>query len=177
MSSSGEKVAAQKDGARSSSAPWTPCSTPSLPPTGKSLRTKLPDEHLTSNAFSFRILHQAEGYEVYLLISESWSSAEALADWHWLEKELLVTLTSQTVTPDEATEFVKAKIESLLALQKANTEAEVCLEDRESLPYKAASERFHRLFNVGEEDKLVIKSFFIYYIILDGLCFVCVVPL
>ena len=37
---------------------------------------------------NYRILHQAEGSEVYLLVSESMSVQEALQDYKWLEKEV-----------------------------------------------------------------------------------------
>ncbi len=57
-------------------------------------------------------------------------------------------------TPQEVTEYVLVKIESLVAVEKAKLAA-ACVDDAESMPYKNASEKFHRLFNVGGEDKLV----------------------
>ncbi len=55
----------------------------------------------------------------------------------------------------EATNYVTTKIESLLAIDRAENPPEASVEDSESLPYKSASERFHRLFTVGPEEKLV----------------------
>ena len=78
---------------------------------------------------------------------------DALKDWEWLEKNCLGTLGSFE-TAEEATEFVSIKIESLLAANRSDHISE-SIEDSESLPYKTASEKFHRLFNVGKEDKLV----------------------
>merc|ERR1711884_531820 len=54
---------------------------------------------------SYRILHQAEGSEVYLLVSESMSSQEAIDDWDFLEREFLPTL-ADFEAPEEATEFI-----------------------------------------------------------------------
>lgn len=90
---------------------------------------------------------------MYLLISEAMESREALNDWQWLEKELLPTLTD--MSSEEASGFVRAKIESLLAIDKAEHAAHASIEDAESIPFRLASEKFRRLFNVGEDDKLV----------------------
>ena len=63
---------------------------------------------------SYRILHQAEGSEVYLLVSESHSPKEAIEDWDFLEREFLPTL-ADFEAPEEATEFISVKIKSVLA--------------------------------------------------------------
>ncbi len=78
---------------------------------------------------------------------------EALSDWHWLEHELLPTLT-EFESPQEVTDFVLVKVDSLVAMERARMDA-ASVDDAESLPYKNASEKFHRLFSVGSEDKLV----------------------
>ena len=41
------------------------------------------------------------------------------------------------------------------ATPAAAADAAAKVEDAESMPYKTASERFHRLFNVGADEKLV----------------------
>ena len=41
------------------------------------------------------------------------------------------------------------------ATPAAAADAAAKVEDEESMPYKTASERFHRLFNVGADEKLV----------------------
>lgn len=75
------------------------------------------DAVLDTKPPNYRILHQAEGSEVYLLISESMASQEALKDWRWLEQEVLPTLETLE-GPDQASEFVQVKVESLVALAR-----------------------------------------------------------
>ena len=118
----------------------------------------------------YRILHQAEGSEVYHLISECMSSKEALSDWIWLEKELLPILADFD-SPDDATEFVSVKINSLLAVIESSLHLPPGSSDlgaaepnrppraghnNESLSNKAAQDRFHRNFSsVPKNEKLV----------------------
>ena len=119
----------------------------------------------------YRILHQAEGSEVYYLVSESATSQEALEDWQYFEKEMLPTL-ADFENPEEATEFVQVKIKSILAAAEqgalnSNTPAIPSSalsavpvaggtsEDSESIPFKAAADRFHRHFSSCAKDKLV----------------------
>lgn len=121
----------------------------------------------------YRILHQAEGSEIYVLISECLTSQEALNDWHFLERELLPTL-ADFENPDEATEFITVKVKSIIAVSSSTTSdlegvksavmsgvAAISLEESESLPYKSASERFHRLFASCEDEKLVRVNYII----------------
>ena len=84
---------------------------------------------------------------------------EALKDWRWLEVNILSTLDSFECS-GQATDFVTVKIESVLTVTRgegagSGSSLAETLEDSESLPYKTASEKFHRLFNVGQDDKLV----------------------
>ena len=115
----------------------------------------------------YRILHRAEGSEVYYLVSESMTSHESLEDWQYLEKELLATL-ADFENPEEATEFVTVKIKSIIAVagsqnpgsstipvSTVSAMSELTTEDSESMPYKAASDRFHRQFAACAEEKLV----------------------
>ena len=60
-------------------------------------------------------------------------------------------------TAEEATDFVTIKIKSLMAVSQADA-ITGSIEDSESLSYKTASDKFHRLFNVGRDDKLVSKD-------------------
>ena len=98
---------------------------------------------------------QADGSEVYHLISECMSSQEALSDWVWLETELLPIL-AEFDSPDDATEFVSVKINSLLAVIESSSHlpagsnvmgaAEPSRPPRsgdtkESIPYRAAQDR------------------------------------
>ena len=95
-------------------------------------------------------------------------SEESLSDWQYLEKELLPTL-ADFENPEEVTEYVTVKIKSILTAAKdpgklsntaipASTMAGVqaiSLEDAESMPYKSASDRFHRYFPACHDEKLV----------------------
>ena len=118
---------------------------------------------------SYRILHQAEGSEVYLLVSESMSSQEAIEDWDFLEREFLPTL-ADFEAPEEATEFISVKVKSVIAAA-----ADSVSEDKyqqtlsstvsssrteptpipDSLPFKSASERFKKLFSSCRDEKLI----------------------
>ena len=121
----------------------------------------------------YRILHQADGSEVYQLISECMSSKEALSDWLWLEKELLPTL-ADFENPDDATEFVSVKINSLLAVVESSSHLPAgsedlgaahpnrpprAAEDKESVPYKAAQDRFHRNFSSVPKDEKIVTYY------------------
>jgi hypothetical protein len=68
----------------------------------------------------YRILHQAEGSDIYVLVSECLTSQEALEDWYFLERELLPTL-ADFEEPSEATEFVNVKIESIIAAASSSS--------------------------------------------------------
>ena len=59
-------------------------------------------------------------------------------------------------TEDDIREFVKAKIESLVANFQADNEISP---DTETSRFKSATVRFHRLFNMQEEERLVNCEF------------------
>ena len=115
---------------------------------------------------SYRILHQAEGSEVYLLVSESMSSQEAIDDWDFLEREFLPTL-ADFEAPEEATEFISVKVQSVIAAAATDSvssdkyqhtsstvsRAEQTIPD--SLPFKSASDRFKKLFSSCQDEKLI----------------------
>ena len=122
----------------------------------------------------YRILHQAEGSEVFLVVSQSMTNQEVQEDWHFFERELLPTL-ADFETPEEATEFIKVKVKSARAVaQDHNGDmpatsrggnsipdstvkgmAALSLENHESLPYKHASDRFKKLFPTCQDENLV----------------------
>ncbi len=118
------------------------------------------DAVLDTKPPSYRILHQAEGAEVYTLVSECATSQEALADWRWLEAEVLPQLDAFD-DPAECTEYVSVKVNSKMALDLAEIgragghAGGATVEDAESMPYRTASDKFHKLFTVGGEEKLV----------------------
>ena len=57
---------------------------------------------------------------------------------------------------EDIREFVKAKVESLVANFQADNEVS---QDTETGRFKSATVRFHRLFNMSEEEKLVNCKF------------------
>ena len=82
-----------------------------------------------------RLLYQEEGAETFLLLSACMSSQEAMADWSWLEQELVLVL-DRFESPEEVTDFVTGKIASVVA-NSGGGEAGAA-EATESESYKAA---------------------------------------
>ncbi|XP_015435801.1 PREDICTED: TBC1 domain family member 9 [Dufourea novaeangliae] len=99
----------------------------------------------------FRILHQTPSSEVYWEVACSLTHEEILQDWEWLHTNLIDTLTSFD-TEEEITEFVCCKIQSIIANNVPDCQF-ADEEDPES--FKTMSFKFHQLFNVPKEDKLV----------------------
>ncbi|CAK9821928.1 TBC1 domain family member 9 [Anthophora retusa] len=99
----------------------------------------------------FRILHQTPSSEVYWVVACSLTHEEILQDWEWLHTNLMDTLTSFD-TEEEITEFVCCKIQSIIANSVPDSQF-ADEEDPES--FKIVSFKFHQLFNVPKEDKLV----------------------
>ncbi|XP_014472834.1 PREDICTED: TBC1 domain family member 9 isoform X4 [Dinoponera quadriceps] len=99
----------------------------------------------------FRILHQTPSSEVYWEVACSLTHEEILLDWEWLHSNLMTTLTSFD-TEEEITEFVCCKIQSIIANSIPDSQF-ADEEDPES--FKTVSFKFHQLFNVPKEDKLV----------------------
>ncbi|XP_003698790.1 TBC1 domain family member 9 [Apis florea] len=99
----------------------------------------------------FRILHQTPSSEVYWAVACSLTHEEILQDWEWLHSNLMDTLTSFD-TEEEITEFVCCKIQSIIANNVPDCQF-ADEEDPES--FKTVSFKFHQLFNIPKEDKLV----------------------
>ncbi|XP_076233513.1 TBC1 domain family member 8/9 isoform X2 [Calliopsis andreniformis] len=99
----------------------------------------------------FRILHQTPSSEVYWAVACSLTHEEILQDWEWLHTNLMDTLTSFD-TEEEITEFVCCKIQSIIANNIPDCQF-ADEEDPES--FKTVSFKFHQLFNIPKEDKLV----------------------
>ncbi|EDO49828.1 predicted protein [Nematostella vectensis] len=100
----------------------------------------------------FRILLQLANSDVSYVISSASSFKEIESDWEWLTKYLLETL-SNIDSDDDIKDFVKAKIESLVA--NCEPDEDTSTIEQETSKFKSASNRFHRLFNMPEQDKLV----------------------
>ncbi|KAH0953971.1 hypothetical protein HN011_005478 [Eciton burchellii] len=99
----------------------------------------------------FRILHQTPSSEVYWEVACSLTREEILQNWEWLHSNLMTTLMSFD-TEEEITEFVCCKIQSIIANNIPDSQF-ADEEDPES--FKTVSFKFHQLFNIPKEDKLV----------------------
>ncbi|XP_037074433.1 LOW QUALITY PROTEIN: TBC1 domain family member 9-like [Pollicipes pollicipes] len=71
----------------------------------------------------YRILHQTPSSEVSYLVSVSVTSSEIFADWAWLESTLLPIVPAFD-SDDDVMEFVKCKIESLVAQRSVPVEVQ-----------------------------------------------------
>ena len=113
------------------------------------------DSVLDTKPPPYRLLYQEEGSDIFLMIAACMSGQEALDDWAWLEKELL-TKVDNFESPGETTDFVSGKIASIVAINEVeNIEANEGNDAGESSGYKAAKVKFHRVFAVPEDEKLV----------------------
>eukprot|EP00794_Sanderia_malayensis_P016811 gene16811-18507_t len=101
----------------------------------------------------FRILLQSADSDVCYVIATSSSRKVIEDDWNWLQRYLLNTL-EHFDSSEDAKEFVKAKVESLLATQLVSPGSSPAA-DTESSRFHAACARFKRLFAMPEEEKLV----------------------
>jgi len=110
------------------------------------------DSVLDTKPPPYRILYQEEGSESFLMVSACMSSKEALADWAWLESDLLPKM-QDFETPSETTDFVAGKIASIVATAQVESGGT----PGESKELRNAREKFNRVFGVslGEEDRLV----------------------
>jgi len=109
------------------------------------------DSVLDTKPPPYRILYQEEGSESFLMVSACMSSTEALADWAWLESDLLPKM-QDFETASETTDFVAGKIASIVATAQVESG-----NPGESKELRNAREKFNRVFGVslGEEDRLV----------------------
>ncbi|CAH1786340.1 unnamed protein product [Owenia fusiformis] len=110
------------------------------------------DTVLDSKKQPYRILHCTPSSEISYTIAEAGSKKEIFQDWEWLEQNLMETLAAFEAEED-AMEFVKCKIESLVASVCSARQLDV--EDEETSDFKAAMGRFCKLFNMPTEEKLV----------------------
>ena len=80
------------------------------------------------------------------------TSEEAMADWSWLERDL-VSVLDRFETPDEVTDFVTGKISSIVATNLPVTDS---AEVNETSDFRTARAKMAKLFNLSlETDKLV----------------------
>ncbi|XP_041366492.1 TBC1 domain family member 9-like [Gigantopelta aegis] len=106
------------------------------------------DTVLDNKTYPYRILHQTPESEVSYTVALAGNKRDISKDWEWLEQNLMQTLVSFD-SEDEATEFVKCKIESLLANHV------ILKKDEETEKFLTATKKFRKLFNMPNEEKLV----------------------
>ncbi|XP_057668681.1 TBC1 domain family member 9 isoform X2 [Diorhabda carinulata] len=96
----------------------------------------------------YRILHQTPSSEVYQLAC-AMTKQEIIDDWEWLFTHVSETLHSFD-NEEDITDFVICKIESVIATRQ-NCE----IEDEDTKSFKLTTEKFHRLFKLPRDEKLV----------------------
>ncbi|KAM5192782.1 TBC1 domain family member 9 isoform 1-T1 [Mantella aurantiaca] len=99
----------------------------------------------------YRILYQTPDSLVYWTIACGGSRREVTEHWEWLEVNLLQTL-SIFENENDITTFVKGKIQGIIAeYNKING----VKEDDDTDKFKEAIVKFHKLFGMPDEEKLV----------------------
>uniref|UniRef100_A0A8D2NTK8 TBC1 domain family member 9 n=1 Tax=Zosterops lateralis melanops TaxID=1220523 RepID=A0A8D2NTK8_ZOSLA len=99
----------------------------------------------------YRILYQAPDSLVYWTIACGCSRKEITEHWEWLEQNLLQTL-SIFENENDINTFVRGKIQGIIAeYNKING----IKEDDDTEKFKEAIVKFHKLFGMPEEEKLV----------------------
>ncbi|KAK9879863.1 hypothetical protein WA026_008367 [Henosepilachna vigintioctopunctata] len=98
----------------------------------------------------YRILHQTPSSEVYYMIACAMTRKDILEDWEWLFNNVSETLRSFE-NEDEITDFVNCKIESVIA----SRQKPIDVEDEDTRDFKTTCNRFIRLFNLPNDEKLV----------------------
>lgn len=115
------------------------------------------DSVLDSRPAPFRILYQAQDSEVSLAVAASVSHSDILSNWAWLDRHLKPTLNSFDDS-NEATNFVKCKIESLVAQSISQHHAARQTEGQfpaESFEFRSIAQKFIKLFKLASDEKLV----------------------
>ncbi|XP_069834736.1 TBC1 domain family member 9 isoform X2 [Dendropsophus ebraccatus] len=99
----------------------------------------------------YRILYQTPDSPTYWTIACGGSRREVTEHWEWLEVNLLQTL-SIFENENDITTFVRGKIQGIIAeYNKING----VKEDDDTDKFKEAIVKFHKLFGMPEEEKLV----------------------
>ena len=117
------------------------------------------DSILDTRPPPFRILHQTPQSEVSFTVACSLTRDEIHHDWKWIEEHLMPTLASFETHPltleaeKEITDFVKCKIESVLAQEVAP--ATRTADGGESSNFRSAVHKFRQVFAMPVEEKLV----------------------
>ncbi|CAG5132488.1 unnamed protein product [Candidula unifasciata] len=106
------------------------------------------DTVLDNKTRPYRILHQTEGSELSYSVAEANNKREIQQHWEWLESNIVNTLVAFE-NVDDVTEFIKCKIESLVA------NVDTAKEDDEVEDLRTSTKKFRKYFNMPKEEKLV----------------------
>ncbi|XP_033118031.1 TBC1 domain family member 9-like isoform X3 [Anneissia japonica] len=112
------------------------------------------DTVLDTKPAPYRILHQTPNSEVSYTVAAAMNKRDIQEQWEWLEQNIMVTLGAFDAD-DDVTNYVKCKIESLVANLETLEVDESHREDEDSKSFKSACEKWRRLFTVSEDEKLV----------------------
>lgn len=114
------------------------------------------DSVLESRPAPYRILFQTANSEISYTIAASVSHNDILNNWTWLNKHLKPTLASFDDI-GEATNYVKCKIESLVAQNMSQHQAKVADGHLppESFEFRSVCQKFAKLFDLPLDEKLV----------------------
>ena len=93
-----------------------------------------------------------------LAVACALNKEEIIHDWQWIEHELMPTLQSFE-NEDDVIEFVKCKVESLIAQKVYDMSAGDVENTYDSKNFKATTHKFSKLFNMPEAEKLVNCEF------------------
>ncbi|XP_068205458.1 TBC1 domain family member 9 [Palaemon carinicauda] len=100
----------------------------------------------------YRILHQTPSSELYYIIAVSLKKDEIDSNWVWLERNLM-TILATFDNDEDVSDFVRCKIESLVA--NSSVADPHAPPDPDSETFKAVSHKFKKLFNMPDGEKLV----------------------
>ena len=102
----------------------------------------------------YRIVHHLANSDLDHMIAYADTKEEILDNWKWIECSLLPILESFDPEENNVTDFILCKIESLIVhLNDANKENDE--EMNETKKFQEATKRFHKQFNLNENEKLV----------------------
>lgn len=114
------------------------------------------DSVLDSRPAPYRILYQTSNSDVSYTIAASVSYDDILNNWTWLDKQLKPTLNCFDDST-EATNYVKCKIESLVAQNMSQHNGSIGIGQlpTESYEFRSMSQKFIKIFELTLDEKLV----------------------
>lgn len=124
------------------------------------------DSVLDSRPAPYRILYQPLNSDVSYTIAASVSHSDILSNWNWLDKQLKSILTCFD-DPNEATNYVKCKIESLVAQNMSQHQAKINPDGTqfpvESFEFRSMTQKFLKLFDLQTKDEKLVNYYMCSY--------------